>query len=90
MVAALLLSSASSAQVAVDPEPSWWGTLTADPVRFASLPMSFEEAVTPPPGRWQASFAVEYFNLWFGSWHTAVIHRVLGLQGTPLNPRELR
>jgi len=69
---------------------TWWGSLTADPVRFASLPMSFEEAISPPPGKWQASFAVEYFNLWFGSWHTGVIHREFGLQGTPLNPWELR
>lgn len=89
LAVAALLTSTAAAQTSRR-TPDWWGFVSADPVRFSSLPLSFEEALAPARGQWQTSFSLEYFNLWFGSWHTAVIHREFGLQGTPLNPWELR
>jgi len=70
--------------------PAWWGFVSADPIRFSSLPLSLEEAVKPPSGSWKMSLSLSYFNLWFGSWHTAIIHREFGLEGRPLEPWELR
>lgn len=94
LVSVVLLAAACCAfpAAAQSPErtPEWWAFVSADPVRFSSLPLSFEEALAPAQGQWQTSFSIEYFNLWFGSWHTAVIHREFGLQGTPLNRWELR
>jgi len=76
-------------RVAVDMGP-WPGFENADPLRFASSPMSFEEGLGLDRGSWFLSFSAGYFNLWDGSWHTAVIHREFGLEGQPLEPWELR
>ena len=85
----LLCASSGTAQTG-KPTPDWWGFVSIDPIRFASLPLSFEELVRPAPGEWQASVTAEYFNLWSGSWHTGIIHREFDLRGQPLNPWELR
>ncbi len=61
-----------------------------DPLRLASLPMSFDEFLETAPGRWRVAFSSVYFNLWDGSWHTGAIHREFGLEGKPLAPWELR
>jgi hypothetical protein len=86
----LLLGAATAFSQTARREPRWWGPVAVDPLRFASLPLSFEEAVRPAPGRWKASFPAAYFNLWSGSWHTGIIHREFGLRGKPLSPWELR
>lgn len=68
----------------------WASVPFADPLRFSSLPLDGSQAIVPPPGQWQVSAAMSYFNVWQLTWHTGTIHRGFGLLGKPLTDREIK
>jgi hypothetical protein len=67
-----------------------WPAPSADPLRFASLPLDLDAAGAPASAGWTASMTTSYFNTWYLSWHPGAIHRELGLAGRPLTDAELR
>ncbi len=66
-----------------------WPAPSADPLRFASLPLDLDAAAAPASPGWTVSATTSYFNTWYLSWHPGAIHRELGLVGQPLTSAEL-
>ncbi len=90
LVASMALTAiAAAAPVdAADLEP--WAVPYAEPLRLASLPLATADGDALAAGEWEITLTPGYFNLWSGSWHTATIHRELGLVGRPLTSGEVR
>jgi|WetSurMetagenome_2_1015567.scaffolds.fasta_scaffold31386_2 hypothetical protein len=90
----VLLSVATcvtSAAAAATAQPSTpWPAPSADPLRFASLPLDLDAGAAPAGTGWTVSATVSYFNTWYLSWHPGAIHRELGREGLPLTSEELR
>jgi len=78
----------ATATAAAPPEPI--SLSLPDPLRLASLPLAPAEEGDLAAGRWRVSLETAYFNLWYGSWHSAAVHREFGLSGQPLQSWELR
>lgn len=68
-----------------------WGSLPfVDALRFSSLPIEGHQASAPADGEWQLSLVSGYFNVWQLTWHTATVHRVLGLRRSPVTDGEIK
>jgi hypothetical protein len=85
---AACVASAASAATAQPSTP--WPAPSADPLRFASLPLDLDAGAAPAGTGWAVSATVSYFNTWYLSWHPGAIHRELGREGLPLSSDELR
>ena len=89
-VATLLAVALAAAPAARAAELRPWSAPYAEPLRLASLPLELADGSDLADGEWEVTVTPGYFNLWSGSWHTATIHRELGLEGQPLTSAELR
>lgn len=67
-----------------------WPAPSADPLRFASLPLDIDAGAMPAAPGWTVSATTSYFNTWYLSWHPGAIQRELGREGLPLTSDELR
>jgi len=84
----LLVPLVAATATGEPPEPTSFSL--PDPLRLASLPLAPAEGDAVEAGTWRVRFESAYFNLWYGSWHPATIHKEFGLEGQPLQPWELR
>ena len=89
ILAPLIALAASAATATADP-PELTSLSLPDPLRLASLPLASAEAREMTGNTWSVRFETAYFNLWYGSWHPATIHKEFGLEGQALQPWELR
>ncbi|OFV83439.1 MAG: hypothetical protein A2Y78_10305 [Acidobacteria bacterium RBG_13_68_16] len=85
IVASILAATVCSGQA-----DSWAPVSFPDPLRFSSLPVSGTDVSAPAAGQWEVSTALDYFNVWQRTWHTARVHQVLGLAREPLTDGEIK